>query len=233
MIDCPVCGTANDNLRTTCVRCGSFLQGKVETLDLFRTIWGLIEAPRRTFKRIVLARHKNYVLLLSALFGIVLVFDVAWFRSLGSLFGSLVALIGLAFLMGPFLGVLSLFLVSIALQQLTKVAGGNATLRNMYAAVSYALFPIGSALAWLVPLELAVFGLDFFGANPPPMIINPAAYSALVGLKSLVALYALYLLVEGAAAANGFSGRRTIPVVLSVLMVVGGCATTLQWVSVR
>ncbi|MER3523116.1 MAG: hypothetical protein C4326_03390 [Ignavibacteria bacterium] len=233
MIECPVCGTANEDMHTTCVSCGSFVQGKVDALDLFHTLWGLIEAPRRTFMRIVLARHKNYVILLSALFGIVLVFDFAWYRSLGGVFGGLITLTGFAFFVGPFLGMLSLFLVSVALQQLTKVAGGHATLRNMYAVVSYATFPIASALVWIVPLELAVFGFAFFGTNPPPMIIKPAAYTTLIALKSVLAVYALYLLVEGAAAANGLSGRQTIPVVLSVLLVVGGYVTTLQWMSVR
>ncbi len=70
MIPCTVCGEANDDLATVCTKCHSYLQAKVDTIDLFPTIWGLIERPGPTMKKIVLARHKNYVFVLLMLLGV-------------------------------------------------------------------------------------------------------------------------------------------------------------------
>lgn len=233
MITCPVCGHANDELRTTCGGCGGFLQGKVEALNLFQTLWGLLESPRRTMKRIVLARHKNYALLLSALFGIGLVFDVAWYRSLADQFGSLLALVGTALMAGPFLGMLGVVVLSFLLQRVTKLFGGRATLRNLFAATAYALFPFVAVLVFVVPLQVAIVGMDFFGSNPPPLLIKPVEYTTLLVLKAIAALYALLLLVEAAMAANGFPGVKRLPVFLSVVAIVGVCASTMHFIKLR
>ena len=61
MITCSICGVQNDELAVLCSSCKSYLQSKVDSLNLFATIWQLIENPRAAFKKIVLARHKNYV----------------------------------------------------------------------------------------------------------------------------------------------------------------------------
>ncbi len=228
MITCPVCGRSNDDLRTACFGCGSFLQGRVDVLDLFATLWGLLEAPQRTMRRIVLARHKNYTFVLSALFGVELVFDVAWYRSLAEQMGSLTVLVGTAVLAGPPAGLLTVLVVSLLLQRLTRFMGGNATLRNLYATTAFALFPFVAALLFVVPLEIAVFGLDFFGTNPPPMVIKPVEYSIVLALKAVAALYALFLLVEGTMAANAFAGVKRLPVLLCVVAVVGVCVFPLH-----
>jgi hypothetical protein len=233
MIVCPVCGRVNDEVRTTCDGCGSFLQGRVDALNLFETLWGLLESPRRTMKRIVLARHKNYVLLLSALFGVGFVLDVAWYKTLAARFGSLTSLVGTALIAGPFIGMLSVVVLSALLQQITKLIGGTATLRNLFAATAYAFSPFVAALVFVVPVEIAIFGLDFFGANPPPMVIKPVEYTALLILKAVAALYALSLLVEATMAANGFAGVRRLPVLMSVVAVVGVCASMMHFISLR
>jgi hypothetical protein len=232
MIACPVCGRSNDDLRTTCIGCGSFLQGRVDVLDLFATLWGLLEAPQRTMKRIALARHKNYTLVLSALFGVGLVLDIAWYKRLAEQFGSLIALVGTAVLAGPPAGLVTVLVVSLLLQRLTRLFGGHATLRNLYATTAFALFPFVAVLVFVVPLEIGIFGLDFFGTNPPPMVIKPVEYSILLALKAIAALYAVFLLIEGTMAANAFAGVKRLPVLLSVIAVVGVCISTvhfLQW----
>lgn len=233
MIVCPVCGRANDEVRTTCDGCGSFLQSRVDALNLFETLWGLLESPRRTMKRIVLARHKNYAFLLSALFGVGLVLDIAWYKSLAERFGSLTSLVSIALIAGPFLGMLSVVVLSVLLQRVTRLIGGTATLRNLFAATAYALFPFVVVLVFVVPVEIAIFGLDFFGANPPPMVIKPVEYTTLLVLKAVAALYALFLLVEATMAANGFAGVRRLPVLVSVVAIVGACASTMHFITLR
>ena len=83
MITCRVCGTENDDLAVVCRSCKSFVQGKVDTLNLFETMWGLLEAPSRTFKKIAIARTKNYILPLSALCGVAAAYAAFWAYQIG------------------------------------------------------------------------------------------------------------------------------------------------------
>lgn len=232
MITCSVCSTENSDLSLVCSSCKGFLQGRADALDLFATIWGLVESPRATFKRIVLAKHKNYSILLSSLFGICLVFNIAWYKSLASVFASLAPIVGAAIVLGPLLGILVVFLISVILQLITKTYGGNGTRGNVFAAIAYATMPMAVSLVFLVPLDVAIFGMDFFGTNPPPMLIKPVEYAVLIGLKSVAALYALYLLTEATMAANAFVRGKFFVVTLSVVGVVVALALTVHFVKV-
>lgn len=216
MITCIVCGRENDDLSTVCADCKSFLQSRVDALNLFSTMWGLIESPSATFKRIILARHKNYVVVLGMLFGVALVLDVSWYLKLGSRFAGLGGILGISLVAGPLLGVLSLWAGAFLLRMLTKPLGGIATMRNMLAALSYATMPMVLALVFLVPIELAIFGRDFFGVNPPPSIVKPTEYFTILVLKGIVFSYWFVLTVWGVMAANAFGKEKAIPVTLLV-----------------
>jgi hypothetical protein len=132
MIRCSVCGHANDDLAVICVTCKGFLQAKVDALDLFGTIWGLIESPKLTLRRIVLSQHKNYVLLLSSLLGIWIVYMFLWYKNLGGTFSNLLTLIGTGLIIGPPIGLLSTLGFSVVAQKLGGALGGKARLRNTF-----------------------------------------------------------------------------------------------------
>ena len=89
MIECRVCGAENGDLALTCGKCKSYLQAKVDTLDLFATAWGILESPARTFKRVVLAKRKNYVVLLSVFLGIGAMAAAVSYQNLGPSLGGL------------------------------------------------------------------------------------------------------------------------------------------------
>jgi len=217
MITCGVCGAQNDDLSVVCSSCRGYLQGRVDALDLFTTLWGLIESPTETFRRIVLAKHKNYGILLSSLFGVCLIFDIAWYKTLAPVFSSLTLLVGSALIGGPVVGIVTIFGFSILMRSITRVMGGRATRRNLFAAVAYATMPFALSLVFIIPLEIAIFGMDFFGTNPPPMLIRPVEYVLLLVLKAVAALYSLHLLVLGTMAANAFEKKKYIPVAMSVV----------------
>ncbi|MCK5571424.1 MAG: hypothetical protein KAJ12_01625, partial [Bacteroidetes bacterium] len=101
MIECTVCGEQNGDLAVTCTRCKAYLQTKIENLDLFSTMWGLLESPKRTFKRIVLSRRKNYVFFLSALLGIWILWTVFWGLNVGSRFDNTFSLLATGIVLGP------------------------------------------------------------------------------------------------------------------------------------
>ncbi len=214
MIICSVCRAENDDLAIVCPACKSFLQTRVDTLDLFGTVWQLIDSPRPAFKRIVLSQHKNYLILLSSLLGISIVYSVIWFERLGDTFANVLTLVGAGLLIGPIVGILFVLAFAFFSVRTTKALGGKATLKNMSAVVAYSSVPIILSLVLVFPVEIAVFGLDFFGNNPPPMVIKPVVYVALLSMDFLAVGWFFLLLVEGTAVATGFSRLRSLIVTL-------------------
>lgn len=215
MITCTVCGTENDNLATICSSCKSFLQTRVDNLDLFRTISALIESPRAAFKRIAISQHKNYMLLLSCLFGMSMVYAVIWYKNLGGAFSNILTLVGAGLIVGPFAGILAVLIFGFVSVQIAGAMGGSATLKNMIAVAAYASVPIALSLVFVFPIEIAIFGSYFFGNNPPPIVIKPTVYVVLLALDILTTLWSAILLVIGTMVASGLSLVRSMLVVLS------------------
>jgi hypothetical protein len=190
---------------------------KVDNLNLFETLWSLMESPGAAFRRIALARHKNYVIFLSCLLGIAIVYSVIWLKHLGTRFPDFALLVGLGLVAGPFVGLLFTSLFSILLHGAGRMLGGKGTYRNVRAASVYAAVPIVYALVLVFPIELAIFGPYFFSDNPPPLVINPAAYIVLLGFDGAALVWSLVLLIRGVVVVNGFN--RAKAVVMAAILV--------------
>jgi hypothetical protein len=216
MVKCPVCGSENDSFASVCTSCKAFVQAKVDTLDLFRTIWGLLESPGATFRRIALAREKNYVFALSGLFGISLVYAIMWYQNFGAKIPELVMLLGVGIPVGLLLGILLVLLFAWILTVLGRFAGGKASFRNMRAVTAYASVPVLASLVCIFPLEVAIFGKYFFDNNPPPLVMNPIVYITLLGFDALAALWSFVLLLIGTGVAAGIGRVRSVVVCLVV-----------------
>ncbi len=217
-----MCGTDNDDLAVICTSCKAYLQAKIDTLDLFSSIWGMIESPARTLRRVVLAHQKNYVFLLVSLSGIAAFFRYAWYRNWEQNFENFFSLGAAGVLFGPFVGVVIFGTGSIVIHQLGVRFGGRGTLRNSFAALAYSLTPILFSLVFIFPVEVAVFGLGFFGTNPGPMIIGPGSYIILMGLDGLAFVWSLFLLVEGITVVHSLSRVRAGLVLLIAVISIGG-----------
>jgi Yip1 domain len=224
MITCPVCGHHNDDLTVLCTSCHSYIQSKVDNLDLFKTMWQLIETPRLAFKRIILSNHKNYVLLLSSMFGISAVFGVVWVKTLGPQFGNLFTLIGSVSLVGIPFGITIVVLLSLVLILQINILKGKAGFKNAVAVVAYAGIPVVLSLVFVFPLEIAVFGIDFFGNNPPPNVLNPLVYMALLGFDGLAIGWSFVLLYHGIGVLSGFARVRAL-ISTAVVALVPGMVT--------
>lgn len=194
---CPVCGTENDDFAVVCVSCKGYIQAKVDTLDLFQTIWGLTESPGATFRRIALAGSKNYVLPLTFVFGIALVYALLWHANYGVREPQLTTLLGIGLLVGPVLGVILFIVLSRLLSAVSRITGRKITARNSFALFAYAATPIVLSLVIVFPLEIAVFGVYLFDNNPPPMVLNPIAFIVLAGLDLIAAVGSVVLLGIG------------------------------------
>lgn len=210
MIICPVCGLQNDDLAVLCVSCRSFLQSKVDNLNLFGTFWELMESPDTAFKRIILANHKNYRIVLGSLLGISMVCAVFWMKSVAPHFSNVLTLVGTAGVLGVPCGIVFVFAFGVFVGILARIMGRNVTVRNSSTVISYAAMPIVFSLAFVFPIEIAIFGIDFFGTNPSPMVINSHVYLSLLGFDVIAAVWAVILFMRGMLVLTGFRGIKAL-----------------------
>ncbi|MGB5875275.1 MAG: Yip1 family protein [Bacteroidota bacterium] len=228
MIECTVCGEQNDDLAVTCKSCKGYLQTKVENLDLFSTMWGLLESPKRTFKRIVLSRRKNYVFFLSALVGVWALFTVFWGLNLGARFDNTFTLLATGSLAGLGVGVVGVLIDAVLLSVLVRFLGGKATLRNLFAVVSYASVPVIFTLIFVYPIKIAIFGQYLFDQNPSPMIINPGLYVALLAFDVAAVIWSISLVVKGVSVGAGLTQKKSVILGTILLLVVSTAIIGLQ-----
>ena len=230
MIECRVCGAPNSDLALTCTQCKSFLQAKVDTLDLFATAWGVIESPAKAFKRVVLAKRKNYVFFLSVLMGMGAVLTAASLHNLGPALGGLPGVVGAVILGGIVIGMLGVPMLASMLVAAARMLGGTGGIRPVMAVIVYASAPALAILIAVAPIKLAIFGQYLFDHNPSPMVLAPGLYIVLTVLEGLGALWSLALMGVGLSVATGLRGIRPVALALLAGALAGGLMWALRFV---
>jgi len=227
MLRCPSCQFENDAYALICTNCRGYLQNRVPNLDLFDTVWGVVESPVSTFRRVALAEHKNYALSLFWGVGIAAAFALMWHHRLGNVFDTIPALLGVGVIAGLVLGPLLAVLMPGMAQLVLRMAGVKARYRNSLAALAYSSSPVILSVLVILPVELAVFGMYMFTWNPSPYALKPVAYVTLVALDSLLTLWALVLGAVGLKVVHQTSWGKAIASVVAVLALLAG----LVWAS--
>ncbi len=210
MVVCPVCQTQNDEFAIVCSSCKSYIQNRIANLDFFDTIWKVIESPRRAFHDITLAEHKNYSLLLFALFGVALSLTGFWYFRLGPRFDSLLDLLAGAVGAGIVIGFLAAFLFTVLFETFARMFGGKGSVRSSLAILAYATTPVSISLAFILPIELLSFGMFLFTRNPDPFTVKPGLYLTLIGTDCAVGVWAYVLGVLGAAVSKQMSVLKAL-----------------------
>lgn len=202
MIICSICKSENDQYAHICRKCGGFLQNRVHNLDLFATLWEVIEKPGSAFRLITLAAHKNYSLLLYVFYGINLMFTGICYFKLGDRFENMIMLFFWVLNIGIPLGVVLGPIVSLFHSLLIKIFSGKSSFRTSLGITSYAFMPIAISLWLVLPIALLTFGMYLFTFNPSPMAIKPISYILLVGLNILLIVWAFILSIIGTKVGN-------------------------------
>ncbi len=197
MSKCQVCNSENLEFAIRCASCGSNLQDSVKSLDLFSTIYNVWRFPDSTLRKIVLATHRNYSVLLAALEGIGLSFLMLYIVKAADIYSLQFPRLLLA---GAVLG-LVIFLPGIYLfcalsYVAVRVRRTGARFKGFASGMIYSLHPMAVWSVMLVPLEVAVFGSYLFSNNPPPQVINPVSFYFLAFLHVVFAAAALLLVVR-------------------------------------
>lgn len=222
MIRCPVCSHENDDYATTCVQCKGFLQNRVPNLNFFETAWGILESPRKTFRTIALAEHKNYAFVLFSLFGISLSFTLIWYFKLGERFTTLLDLITTALLLGPVVGLAACALIVLPFFLFARWMGGRSSVRTALGMLAYSLTPIVLSLFLVLPIELLTFGMYLFTSNPHPYVLKPVSYVMLVGFDAMLTAWSLLLVVVGGMVVHGLTLLKSFVATALTLALVSG-----------
>lgn len=185
-------------LQPRCDSCGAYVRDRVPALDLFATLWGMLESPGATLLRIGRSEQKNYTHLLFALVGPLLFASVLFASRIGdttmpfglALFGVVVG--------GPLAGLLLLPVAALWLRLLLRLLHGiRLRYRDAASVLAWSLTPMMWASVILLPLMLGVFGILLFSTNPPPWDVLPLPFWALGVLSALSVPWSMILLPLG------------------------------------
>lgn len=218
MITCQICKTENNHLASICFKCGGFLQAKVDNINLFETLWKLIEHPSKAFKNIAMAKHKNYIVLLSFLSGINLSFLLVRYWNIYDLLETTKTLFIAGVGGGILVGVVSITIISFLISNLTKFFKLRTLFRNVWSVVSFSFFPLIYSLIFLMPVKLLTFGINYFGTDPSPVSLNQTVYYILMVLDSLMLLWVVALVFIAVKTIYNLTIQKSLTICLPILL---------------
>lgn len=220
MITCPICKTENNHLASICFKCGGFLQAKVDNINLFETLWKLIEHPSKAFKNISMAKHKNYIALLSFLAGINLSFLLLRYWNIYDLLETTKTLFIAGVGGGILLGVLSITIISLLIFNLAKFFKVRTLFKNVWSVVSFSFVPLIYSLIFLMPVKLLTFGIDYFGTDSSPVSLNQSVYYILMTLDSLMLLWVVALVIIAVKTIYNLTIQKSLTICVPILLVI-------------
>lgn len=220
MITCPICQTQNDHLTSICLECGGYLQTKVDNINLFETLWALIEHPSKAFKKVAMAKHKNYIVLMAFLSGMDLCFLLLRYWNVYDRLEDtkifLLTGVGGGILFGIiFITILSIFVVS-----LTKIFKVKTIFRNAWSVVSFSFVPLIYALIFLMPAKLVAFGVNYFSTNPSPETLNQFVYYLLLIIEGSMIFWAVVLFVIAVKTIYDLNITKALTVCIPIFIII-------------
>jgi hypothetical protein len=221
MIVCPVCKTHNDEFAIRCIACGSYVQDRVPTLDLFSMLWLMIESPAQAFRKIILSEHKNYVLVIGLFLGLAASFILMWTKQSGNSFDNLFPAMAFGTLIGVLLSIPLTLILTLGIHFVSVVFGGKGKVKESYGVVGWSFVPMIFLVVFVLPLQLAALGLYAFSSNPSAYQVKPVVTSVLLGLEGLLILWSMVLLGIGISMVHRFAFVKSIIVVTIVTGTIG------------
>ena len=178
-------------------------------------------SPRATIRNIVDTNPKKYVIVLAMLAGIGQTLNREYSLTLGDSL-PLVSILLLGILLGPLVGIITLYLGGALFRWTGSRLGGKATAPEVRAAIAWSSVPTIVATLLYIP-ELAVFGEELF-TSELTMTTNPALMVALLGfgiIEIFVTIWALVIFLKCLAEVHRFSAWRAAGAALFGALIVG------------
>ena len=192
--------------------------GVTATLNPWTSIW---LRPRATIQHIVDTELEKRVLPLAALSGIVQTIDNASGRNLGDTLPFPLVL-GLILVLGPFVGLISVYLWAWLLRWTGRWLGGRATLAQLRTAIAWGSVPMITGGVPLL-LSLLLLGPELFMEHTPRLDAQPMrslVFLALVVVQLAMVLWGVVTVIKTVAQVQGFSAWRALANNLLPLLVV-------------
>ncbi len=181
-------------------------------------MWQVVESPRDAFRKIIVAEHKNYVLLLMLFLGVAASFTLLWARHAGNEFDNLIYLLLLGYVMGLGIALPIGLMMALTTHLLLKLFGGKGIMKKTYAVLGWSLTPIMLSVSIILPIEFASIGLRLFSTNPSPMDVKPVVYLVLLLFDVFAGVWSMYLAKIGLSIAHKISAWRALEVVIVVCL---------------
>lgn len=195
LIYCPNCNSENNFHSFNCSSCGSLLRERVVNIDLWSTIWKVIEIPSKTFTKIIYAENKNYTFVLALLFSLKLTFNSFYIKSLFGMNIDYQNYFGLNLLIGLLTFLILFIIIALSQKLILKGFGINTRFKDNFAAFVYSCIPILLALFIFFPVEYALFGKYWLFFNPSPYLIKTTAAYVFTSMEFLIFVWMFMLFV--------------------------------------
>lgn len=221
-IICHNCGAENEYYNDICNKCKHHLRARVVNIDLWRTIWNLIESPLKAFKEIILAEHKNYIVFILIVMGFKyflnsLIISNFLFQKDSineTSFGQFFPASAVFFIL--------VLLLSYTYTKILNFMGYHNTKKSVLAVLSYTFIPSVMILAILSPIEFALFGQHWYYHNPNPLTLKKNAALILFGIEVLVYLWGCSLSIKGMISLTGKKLLSFIMGIIFALVITAG-----------
>jgi len=187
---CGNCGEKNPFYALDCNNCHSFLRSKVPNIDLWQTIWGILEKPVEVSKKIILSEHKNFLVsLLVLIFFQFSIFTVRFYNAFLEKGKTQISVLRDGIWLGGLPVVLFIILFSVLITILNRLLGlKNRPLDNI-SIYTFCFIPSLLGMLVLIPIQFALFGEYWFTFNPSPFIIKPAATYILLSVEGILYIW--------------------------------------------
>lgn len=212
---CPKCNTENSFYAQSCVKCGNILRGRVVNIDLWKTVWNIIESPKHAFSQIIFSEHKNFLSLILFLAGVKFFVNAYTVKNAIS-GGESSFFIFIDFIIGIAGYVFFILIVSAINNFLMKSLKIKTRFKDFTAVYTYSFFPMIVGLLIFFPLEYALFGQYFFTYDPSPFFLKTTAAYVLLSFEGLLYLWTLILLV---IATNVLTRKILFSIVTGILII--------------
>lgn len=195
IIVCKNCGSENPFYALICSKCKAYLRTRIPNIDLWFTIWKIIESPVEAIKNIIYAEHKNFTIFLLIFSAIKIAINSFIINNAiklkniqnGNIFN--VILFTSVFIIITFIvAVFFIYLINNLFHIKNRI-------KDNFSIYTYSFIPIIFALIILTPVEYALFGHYWFTFNPSPFIIKTMESYILIVIEAIFLLWSLILFV--------------------------------------
>ena len=192
---CNNCHTENPFYQYNCIKCNAFLRTKIANIDLWDTLWKLLESPVKTGEQIIHAEHKNFVVIILILAGLKIGLSLLVFANAVLLFDNEISNPWIFIITASLYFVIFLLVVSFLITFFNNMFGLKNRFRDNVALYSYSFLPIVLTLIVLTPIEIAIYGIYWFTFNPSPLMFKPITTYVLLFIECLFIIWSFVLII--------------------------------------